>query len=90
MNNVGCNTLPLVTDSLYTSHEGLHLYNQRILDIDLHHNIRTFFLPRHHTYGPRNKDKVFFHIEGINYFHQDFQSHSLYIPSFIVGNKPSK
>ena len=69
----------LVTD---TSHEGLHLYNQRILDSDLHHNIHTFFLLWHHTYGPRNKDKVFFHIEGNNYFNQVFQSHSLYIPSF--------
>ena len=37
-----------MTDSLYTSHEGLHLYNQRILDSDLHHNICTFFLPWHH------------------------------------------
>ena len=89
MNSVGCNILPLVTDSLYASHEDLHLYKQRMLDNDLHHIIRTFFLPWHHTYSPRNKDKVLFHIEGNNYLHQVFQSHSLYNPSFIASLKNS-
>ena len=89
-NSFQCNILPLVTNSLYTSHEGLHLYKYPYLtSIFITIFAHSFFLGIIHMVIAI-RTKCFFTLRATIIFIKFFKDTVYTFHLFIVGNKPSK